>query len=126
MHDNYPQIDPMNRNFLSLCFLAAFAGLSLLPCLSNANITITAEEQGGDVVFSYSGSITTSTLSDDGTFIRSAAINAGNALINFATTSGSETVRLFSDVVSEPASFGTGMNFGPFSETGDSFTVNKN
>ncbi|MEM9018329.1 MAG: peptidoglycan DD-metalloendopeptidase family protein, partial [Verrucomicrobiota bacterium] len=99
--------------------------LSLLSPLGHANIEITAEEQNGDVVFTFSGSIRTADFTSSPGGPVSGIISPSSSAIQIATTSGSETLTNFGgSVATAPANFGTGGAAIASDQTGNSFTVN--
>lgn len=116
----------MNPLFSPRTSLAIVASLSLFTFQSHADIAITAEAVDGDVVFSLSGSIRTAELANPQSELRSGAIAPKNSLVQFATTSGSESLSGFgSSVASAPANFGLGSTALASSQTGDKFSVTK-
>ena len=113
----------MNKKSLLTLSFSILASLAFLPSTALADIEITAAEQDGSVVFSYSGSVQTSTLSSNGTGIRSGGVAPSNSLIQFATTSGSEVVDGYGSVTSAPSDFGSGSTTIASSESGDPFAI---
>ena len=118
-------ISPLNKISSRILFSLAF-----IPCLSHADISITARQQrndtdGSDVIFTYVGSILTSSLTSEGATGRSGAINPSNSSIYFSPTGGNVQIEEYSAVTSAPASFGSGdEDASVFLLSGDPFAIN--
>jgi hypothetical protein len=104
--------------FISLASL--LTGAFLIP--AKASIVITAIESGGNVVFSFSGSVdTTGAPVPGGSFTLAAKVNPTVPLVEFgAGTSGN--AQSYTVAASASGSFGPGGLTTPSSFTGDAFS----
>ncbi len=112
---------------LSFCCLSIMA---LSATRSHANISMTAQEVGNDVVFSFSGSIDLAGLGDSQTTSSRGAVYPVNAFLEFgpAELVPDSTALYLSSVVTAESSenFGPGSFVVPTSSEGSPFSVNNN
>jgi len=118
----------MNRASRFATILAVLSSISLSAQRSYADIAITAQEVGSDVVFSYSGSIDLTGLFLSGQASSRGALYPVNSFIEFGPNSevADATFSFTGTVSSAPPNIGTGSFSRPTSSTGSYFSINNN
>jgi len=97
--------------------------LALFTSLAHSDITITARETGGNVVFSYSGSLVTDSYATQ-LFSWAPEVDPDEAQLYFADLTSNAFDQVIGDPVgSDPGNFGTGTGFSNGVLSGDSFVI---